>query len=77
MKYLVFDTKAAAEKAQADVSKQMGLSKKSINAATLLEEDILTTKWANVVEMEDGKWGFISPDESGVDAKVKQVNYEL
>lgn len=66
MKYRVFNTKEEAETAEKLISQQMGFVKAGTNLATgEVVESAVTTSWAVPVELQDGRWAFISPDDQG------------
>jgi|688.fasta_scaffold83900_7 hypothetical protein len=70
MKYLVFNTESEALQAEAAISVSMGYAKAGINAATgEIEPNILTVKWADVQQIQDGRWVFVSPDDQGEEAQ--------
>jgi hypothetical protein len=60
-----YSSKASAVAAEKLVAKRLGYPKKGVNAATGEEVDVWTTKWAEVIEAEDGKFGFVSEDGTG------------
>jgi hypothetical protein len=66
MNLLIFDTEQEAIDAEAEISKQMGLPKYGINAATQEVDftSIETERWAIPRQLEDGKWAIISPEEA-------------
>lgn len=70
MKYLVFDTEQEALEAEAQISRSLGYPKVSVSAATELpaEQAEPTQRWAIPAQISDGRWVFISPDDSGVEA---------
>ena len=55
MSWLYFDTEAEALQKEAEISALLGYPKKSINAATGEEMDVITERWAVPIE-ENGKW---------------------
>lgn len=65
MNLLIFDTEQEAVSAEAEISKQMGLPKYGINAAT--QELDLTSieieRWDIPRQLEDGKWAITSPEQ--------------
>lgn len=69
MKYRIFDTEAEAIAAEAQVSADIGCPKPGINAATgEVVPDVLTTRWAILQQITDGRWVFPSLDDTGVEA---------
>jgi len=70
MKYLVFDTQLEAIAAEAQISLSMGYPKPGITAASgLVSLDTQgTDKWADVLQITDGRWVIASPDDTGVEA---------
>lgn len=71
MKYLIYDTQAAAIAAEAEISSAMGYSKPGVNAATgEIDQAAITTRWAIPEQIADGRWVFPSPDDSGVEASA-------
>lgn len=70
MKYRVFNTKLEALEAEAAISLSMGYAKPGINAATSeIMSEALTVQWADVQQIKDGRWVFVSPDDEGVEAE--------
>ena len=65
MNLLIFDTEQEAIDAEAEISKQMGLPKYGINAATQEVDltSIETEQWDVPRQLEDGKWAITSPNE--------------
>lgn len=65
MNLLIFDTEQEAIDAEAEISKQMGLPKYGINAATQEVDltSIETERWDIPRQLEDGKWAITSPNE--------------
>lgn len=48
----------------------MGYAKPGVNAATgEIVPEALTIKWADVQQIQDGRWVFISPDDQGEEAQ--------
>ena len=69
MKYRVFATEQEAVAAEQAISQAMGYSKPGVNAATgEIEPTVLTTRWADVQQIQDGRWVFPSPDDEGEEA---------
>ena len=68
-KYLVFNTEAEAEVAQAATATAMGLPIVGVNAKTGNAEPNKqqTTRWAEPCHVATGKWIIPSNDGSGVD----------
>ena len=66
MNLLIFDTEQEAIDAEAEISKQMGLPKYGINAATQEVDftSIETERWDIPRQLEDGKWAITSPEET-------------
>ncbi len=64
MNLLIFDTEQEAIDAEAEISKQMGLPKYGINAATQEVDftSIETERWDIPRQLEDGKWAITSPE---------------
>jgi hypothetical protein len=69
VKYRVFDTEQEAIDAEAIVAADMGLPKVGVNAKThkSAPSKQMTTHWANIQQIQDGRWVFISPDDVGVE----------
>jgi len=69
MKYRVFETEQEALAAEHAISIGMGYAKPGVNAATgEVVSDALTVRWAEVLQIQDGRWVFISPDDEGEEA---------
>ncbi len=59
MDHHVFDTKEAAEAAEAEISELGGLDEEVIiNARTGKQKKVMTSRWAVVRQRADGKWVF-------------------
>ena len=70
MKYKVFATEQEALIAQSIVSTALGLPTSSVNAATNeIESNVLTSNWAQVQQITDGRWVFVSPDNTGEESE--------
>ncbi len=70
MKYLVFDTQLEAIEAEAQISLSMGYPKlgtKAVDGSVSLDTQG-TDKWADVLQIADGRWVIASPDDTGVEA---------
>jgi hypothetical protein len=65
MNLLIFNTEQEAIDSEAEISKQIGLPKYGINAATQEVDftSIQTERWDIPRQLEDGKWAIASPDE--------------
>jgi hypothetical protein len=69
MKYRIFQTQQEAIVAEVVISQSMAYPKPGVNAATgEIQPDVLTLRWAEVQQIQDGRWVFISPDEEGEEA---------
>ena len=55
MIWIYFDTEEDALKKEAEISALLGYPKKSVNAATGEETDVITERWAVPIE-ENGQW---------------------
>lgn len=72
MKYRVFNTQEEAAAAEKAISLQMGFSKPGINVGTgEIVSSALTTSWAELVQLQDGRWAFISPDDQGEEERAE------
>lgn len=70
MKYLVFQTEQEALEAEAAISSAMGFAKPGINAATgEVNTEAITERWAIPQQVQDGRWVFPSPDNTGIEAQ--------
>jgi hypothetical protein len=63
--FRVFNTEAEAITAEELISTTMGYPKRGVSAQTGLDVDVWTMKWAEVIQLPDGRHGFISPDDVG------------
>jgi hypothetical protein len=74
MNLLIFDTEQEAIDAEAKISKQMGLPKYGINAATQEVDfnSIQIERWDIPRQLEDGKWTITSLNESDAIATDRQ-----
>jgi hypothetical protein len=70
MKYRVFNTEAEAIAAEAQVALDIGCIKVGVNAKTGLPapDAQATERWAIPQQIADGRWVFVSPDDTGVEA---------
>ena len=70
MKYRVFNTEQEALDAEAQVAKEIGCTKVGVNAKTGLPEPEkqVTERWAIPRQIQDGRWVFVSPDDTGEEA---------
>jgi hypothetical protein len=69
MKYRVFATEQAARAAEQAISEELGYPKPGVNAATgEIVPTALTLRWAEVQQIQDGRWVFVSPDDQGEEA---------
>jgi hypothetical protein len=69
MKYRVFETEQEALAAEQVISIGMGYARAGVNAATgEIQPDVLTLRWADVLQIADGRWVFVSPDDEGEEA---------
>lgn len=70
MKYLVFETEQEAIEAEKQISLSMGFAKPGINAASgQLDNTAITERWAIPQQVQDGRWVFPSPDNTGIEAQ--------
>lgn len=66
MKYRVFATEQEARAAEQAISQELGYAKPGVNAETgEVEPTVLTLRWAEVQQIQDGRWVFVSPDDEG------------
>lgn len=72
MKYLIFASQAEAIAAESRITSKMGPPKIGTNAATGKPDPSATPtiRWAIPIELIDGRWAFLSPDDQGVDAAM-------
>jgi len=69
MKYRVFATEQEALDAEKAISEELGYAKPGVNAATgEIVPTALTLRWAEVQQIQDGRWVFVSPDDQGEEA---------
>jgi hypothetical protein len=69
MRYKIFQTQQEAIAAEKLISQSMAYPKPGVNAETgEIQPDVLTIRWAEVEQIQDGRWVFISPDEEGEEA---------
>jgi len=69
MKYLVFNTEAEAEAAEAVISQSMGYPQAGVSALSGdAEPMVITERWAIPRQIVDGRWIIPSPDDQGVEA---------
>jgi hypothetical protein len=70
MKYRVFNTEAEAVAAEAQVAESIGCIKVGVNAKTgqPAPHAQATERWAIPQQIQDGRWVFPSPDNTGVEA---------
>lgn len=72
MKYRVFQNEQAATAAEAALSALEGYPKIGVNARTGLPAATKqqTLRWAVPAQIADGRWVFVSPDETGVEPEA-------
>jgi hypothetical protein len=70
MKYRIFDTEAEAIAAEEQIAHDIGCVKVGVNAKTGQPEPDkqATERWAIPQQIQDGRWVFPSPDDTGVEA---------
>jgi len=69
MKYRVFNTEAEAVADEAQIAHDIGCIKVGVNAKTGLPapDAQATERWAIPQQINDGRWVFPSPDDTGVE----------
>jgi hypothetical protein len=69
MRYRIFQTQQEAIAAEIVISQSMAYPKPGVNASTgEIQPDVLTLRWAEVQQIKDGRWVFVSPDDEGEEA---------
>ena len=70
MKYRVFETEQEALEAESIIAQSIGCIKIGTNAKTGQPEPEKTgtERWAIPQQIQDGRWVFVSPDDTGEEA---------
>jgi len=77
MKFLLFDTQNEALEAEKVIAAALGYPKFGINAASGEPATFETVRYAVPMQFTTGKWGFKSPDDSGVEAQNSWFDEDL